>query len=290
MSADAAQPSGWPRPSFSGFCPSSTVSQTSSRPLPTGWLIFWAIVLCATLAGFMALGIWQIQRMHWKHDLIARVGSFLNAPPVSAPGPDTWGSMQADQDEYRRVILQGTWLDHEILVQANTQLGPGFWVMTPLQRNDGSIVFINRGFVDAAHRDPALRGENQANGPAQVEGLLRLSQPDGAFLRTNAPAEQRWYSRDTAAMAHTLGLSPVAPYFVDQSDPMAGPVRVNADDLPASALAPPQHWPVPGLTIVHFRDHHLSYALTWFGLAAMTAAALVYGAHLERRRRAGRRS
>ncbi|MGB3424412.1 MAG: SURF1 family cytochrome oxidase biogenesis protein, partial [Castellaniella sp.] len=117
-------------------------------------------------------------------------------------------------------------------------------------------------------------------GPVRIEGLLRLSQLGGGFLRDNAPAEGRWYSRDVAAMARSLGLSSVAPYFIDQS----------ADDGAAADTARPARWPVPGLTVVHFRDEHLSYALTWYALAAMTAAAMAYGARQEwRRRRAARR-
>ena len=38
-------------------------------------------------------------------------------------------------------------------------------------------------------------------------------------------------------------------------------------------IAPLPVEPVPGLTVVQFRNHHLGYALTWFVLAAMTAGA-----------------
>ena len=258
------------------------MSQRPSRPLSSGWLVLWTSLLAAALGGFVALGTWQVQRMHWKHALIARVDGFLRAPPVAAPGPDAWAGLRPDQDEYRRVELRGVLLDREILVQANTRLGAGFWVMTPLRRADGDIVFVNRGFVDAAHRDPGGRGAPPPAGPVRIEGLLRLSEPGGGFLRGNAPAEGRWYSRDVAAMARSLGLSSVAPYFVDQS---AG----DGAGTDAAATAPAR-WPVPGLTVVHFRDEHLSYALTWYALAAMTAAAMAYGARQEwRRRRAARR-
>ncbi|WP_368641816.1 SURF1 family protein [Castellaniella ginsengisoli] len=250
--------------------------QRPSRPLPTGWFVLWTVLLAVALGGFMALGTWQVHRMYWKHALIARVDGFQHAPPTPAPGAEAWSGLRGELDEYRRVALQGVLLNHEILVQANTRLGAGFWVMTPLRRDDGSIVFINRGFVDAAHRDPGRRGETPPAGPIRIEGLLRFSQPGGGFLRSNAPAEGRWYSRDVAAMAQFLGLQPVAPYFVDQS-------ANGAADIHAPA---PRRWPVPGLTVVHFRDAHLSYALTWYALAAMTAAAMVYGARQEWRRRA----
>ncbi len=254
------------------------MSQRPSRPLPTGWLVLWTVLLAAALGGFVALGTWQIHRMHWKHALIARVDGFLRAPPVAAPGPRAWAGLRADRDEYRRVELRGVLLDREILVQANTRLGAGFWVMTPLWRDGGGYVFINRGFVDAAHRDPARRGEAPPAGPVRIEGLLRLSQPGGGFLRSNAPTEGRWYSRDVAAMARSLGLSPVAPYFVDQS--AEGGAAAPEDAFQAE----PPRWPVPGLTVVRFRDEHLGYALTWYALAAMTAAAMAYGARQEWRR------
>ena len=82
-------------------------------------------------------------------------------------------------------------------------------------------------------------------------------QPGGGFLRTNAPAEDRWHSRDVAAIAAARGLTPVAPYFVD-----------------ADATPNPGGFPVGGLTVVRFSDNHLVYAATWFALAAMLAGAL----------------
>src|SRR5690606_7743325 len=100
----------------------------------------------------------------------------------------------------------------------------------------------------------------------------------GGSLRGNVPAENRWYSRVVTAMARFLGLSPVAPYFVDQSADGAA-----ADSVPENPL----RWPVPGRTIVHLPSEPLAYALTWYALAAMTAAALAYGTRQEWRRRRG---
>ena len=101
-----------------------------------------------------------------------------------------------------------------------------------------------------------------------MTGLLRASEPDGAFLRANAPDEGRWYSRDVAAIARARGLSDVAPYFID-----------------ADATPNPGGHPVGGLTVVRFRDSHFSYALTWFGLSILSLAG---GAIVLRNRRGSR--
>ena len=223
-----------------------------SRRRAAGWLLpalclFFALV-------FGVLGVWQVQRLRWKLDLIDRVETRLAQPAVSIPA-----TMDPEQFEYRRVRVRGTFLhDRETLVEALTERGAGHWVMTPLQTERGTIL-INRGFVpkgQAAAR-PAQK--------VQVEGLVRLSEPKGRFLRANRPAEDRWYSRDVGAIAKARGLAHVAPYFID-----AGPT-------PAGEL------PVGGLTVVRFRNSHLLYALTWFALAALS----IWGLLLTRRQSRG---
>ena len=208
-------------------------------------------------AGFLALGIWQVERLGWKEALLARVERNVNGTPAPAPGPAQWPQL-THEDEYRRVELQGHLdFDREVAASATTELGGGYWVLTPLRTEQGAWVLVNRGFVP-----PELRGKAPRGAPEQrLTGLLRLSEPGGRLLQKNDPAAGRWYSRDVAAIAAAQGLSgPVAPYFVDL---VATPGAVPA-------------WPRPGLTVLRFRNDHLAYALTWFALAAMMAAAMGY--------------
>ncbi|WP_431311051.1 SURF1 family protein [Methylobacterium nigriterrae] len=220
------------------------------------------IGLAALLAvlGLVGLGTWQIERRAWKLDLIARVESRIHAAPAPAPGPAAWPRI-SPEDAYRRVRARGTFLhESETLVQAVTELGGGFWVITPLRTPDGTVL-VNRGFVPADRRDAETRRAGEVAGEATVTGLLRISEPHGAFLRANDPAANRWTSRDVAAIAAARGLGTVAPYFID-----------------ADAAPNPGGLPVGGLTVVAFRNDHLVYALTWFALALMAAggAALLF--------------
>ena len=208
----------------------------------------------AVFAGFIALGTWQLQRRVWKLDLIARVEQRIHAPAVAAPGPAQWPAMNVASDEYRRVEARGVFLaGQDTLVQASTDLGSGFWVLTPMRLNDGGLVLVNRGFVASMTSAAPVPA-----GPAAIDGLLRMSQPGGGFLRHNDAAANRWYSRDVQAIAAARGLDGVAPYFID------------ADAAPGNR---PQAEPVGGLTVISFPNNHLVYALTWFALALMTAAA-----------------
>ena len=207
-----------------------------------------ALVCLLLAAGFTALGVWQLERRAWKLDLIARVEARIHAPPRLL----TDLSGLSDADAYRRVRLRGAFQnDRETLVQALTERGAGWWVMTPLRTPAGTVL-VNRGFVPAPYRDPATRPP--PTGTVEVTGLLRASEPGGGFLRSNDPGSGRWYSRDVAAIARARGLGEVAPVFIDaEATPGAG-------------------YPVGGLTVVAFRNAHLVYALTWFGLAGLSLA------------------
>ncbi|PWC48237.1 Surfeit locus 1 family protein [Azospirillum sp. TSA6c] len=239
------------------------------RARPAWALALFGLLALAGIAGLTALGIWQLERRVWKLDLIERVDARIHASPVPAPGPEAWASVRAASDEYRRVAVTGRFLnDREALVQAVSDLGGGFWVMTPLVTDRGFTVLVNRGFVPPDKRDPATRADGQPQGEVTVAGLLRLTEPKGGFLRSNDPAAGRWYSRDVAAIAAANGLEQAAPYFID-----------------ADGTRNPGGWPVGGLTVVSFPNSHLGYALTWFALDLMLIGAVLFVVRSEMRRR-----
>nr|WP_211105725.1 SURF1 family protein [Azospirillum melinis] len=243
------------------------------RARPAWALALFGLLALAGIAGLTALGIWQLERRVWKLDLIERVDARIHASPVPAPGPEAWASVTAASDEYRRVAVTGRFLnDRETLVQAVSDLGGGFWVMTPLVTDRGFTVLVNRGFVPPDKRNPATRADGQPHGQqggeVTVAGLLRLTEPKGGFLRSNDPAAGRWYSRDVAAIATATGLTDVAPYFID-----------------ADGTRNPGGWPVGGLTVVSFPNSHLGYALTWFALDLMLVGAVLFVIRSEMRRR-----
>ena len=104
-------------------------------------------------------------------------------------GPASWRDFSAETAAYTHVDVSGTLLnDREILVQAVTELGAGFWSLTPLRTDAGWTALINRGFVPQDRR-LADSGRNGEASRATVTGLLRPSEPGGAFLRSNDPAQ-----------------------------------------------------------------------------------------------------
>ena len=234
--------------------------QRSSRERALHW--GWAFCALVLFSGFAALGTWQVQRRAWKLDLIERVNQRVSAPAVDAPAVSDWPRLNAANDEYRHVRLTGRFLTGlDTKVQAVTNIGTGFWLLSPFQAGDGSVVLVNRGFVPP-EGTPAAPPSSASGTNLIVTGLLRLTEPHGGFLRANDPVAGRWFSRDVAAIAQARGLRHAAPYFVD------------ADAAPAGS-APDAAAPVGGLTVIAFHNSHLVYAITWYALALMVAGAAI---------------
>lgn len=214
------------------------------------------ILLCLLALGFTALGMWQVRRLAWKEALIARVEAGTKASPVDAAAIPP---ASAKALEYRAVRLKGVYDPAGLaLVTGTSDLGSGYWVLAPLRLADGRAFYVNRGFVAVGSKVVEARRALPI-GPVSVTGLLRLSEPGGAWLRANRPAEGRWYSRDIAAIAAQGGVKAQDGFFVDART-----------ETPRSANAP-----VAGLTVIHFANNHLVYALTWFSLGLLSVAAMV---------------
>ncbi|MFC5462986.1 SURF1 family protein [Massilia niabensis] len=246
--------------------PAGALAPGAARPRSVVRVVL-AVIALLLIVLFAGLGTWQVQRLQWKLALIERVESRVRASPVAPPAPARWAQVSKESDEYRHVRLAGHFLyEYSTPVQAVSELGAGFWLLTPLCTADGSTVLVNRGFIpaaDARARYPARRADGNAcragAAPHTFTGLLRITEPGGGFLRENDPVKNRWFSRDVAAIAAARGLANVAPYFVDAArgqDPADAPER-----------------PVGGLTVIQFQNNHLVYAITWYALALMVIGA-----------------
>lgn len=243
-----------------------------------GLVVFFAF----NITLFTSLGIWQVNRLAWKADLIERVEARVHAVPQTAPLPAQWDGLSIDNSEYSAVQLNGQWIDgKEVTVYANTDLGPGYWVMAPMQvQADHSaqpahaVIWVNQGFVPTALRQAPRPSAAAQGANVQVTGLLRWPEKDNLFLRENVPAEERWYRRWPHELSQARGLTQAtAPYFID------------AFASPAVA-AGAEEWPRGGMTQIQFRNNHLSYAITWFILALLNVAALAYVLLFDKKRSA----
>ena len=215
----------------------------------------------AAFALLVSLGNWQMRRLAWKEDLVTKIEARVHAPAVPLAPETEWPTLDPETYEYRHVNARGIF-EHskEILVfrasGPNDGLSqPGYVVMTPLRLESGAYVLVARGFVTEAYKAPQSRPQGQLQGTVAVAGLMRAPEPRNSFTPADNPEKGLWYTRDPAAMATVLNLSRAAPFSID------------ADVAPL-----PGGWPKAGVTVVSITNDHLSYALTWYGLAVTLVA------------------
>ncbi|WP_244438603.1 SURF1 family protein [Hyphomicrobium nitrativorans] len=184
----------------------------------------------ATLVAFsimVALGNWQMERLHWKEGLVAAIESGLKKEPVALEEPaDAWKDLR--KEEYRPVTVSGRFLhEHERHLFATDHGQMGWHIYTPLETGGGRILFVNRGFVPDVLKDPATRPDGQITGTVTVKGLVRAPGVQGSFEPDRDPAKNVWHWRDLAGMIASMGIegawTRMMPFFVDATAEPANP-------------------------------------------------------------------
>ncbi|PHH66401.1 hypothetical protein CDD81_7456 [Ophiocordyceps australis] len=209
-----------------------------------------------------ALGTWQVQRLGWKTDLIAKLEDRLVRPPLPLP-PHVDPAAIHDFD-YRRVVAVGCFRhDQEMLIGPRMRDGKdGYMVITPLERQDASTVLVNRGWISKLHRDQASRPDSLPRGQVVVQGLLREPWKKNMFTPENRPQTSQFFFPDVNQMAALTGSQPVwievtmEPEFMRLMD-------YEARGIPYGRPAE-----------VNLRNNHAQYIFTWYGLCAATSVML----------------
>ena len=220
-----------------------------------------SLLAFAAFALLVTLGVWQLNRLAWKRDLLARIEALNSTPGL--PLETALERSHAGEDvEYLRVVADCPGLDQAPYLKLFTvrERVAGFRAVSVCRVSNGPYgsVLVDRGFVadaDAARLPgpTAERAEHRA-----VVGLLHEASPPTFVTPKNRPAENRWFSRDVETMGQALGARSPAPLFLMLESP------------PAVGFGP-----VPAPLPVQISNRHLGYAITWFGLALALAGVYV---------------
>ncbi len=225
---------------------------------PLGFTLAVVVGLVVTIG----LGIWQLERLSWKEQLIAeRQVAFEHSavPLMMVENPSS--------EPYRRVRLNGTFRhDREMYRGALSPRGnPGYHVLTPLETEDGAVLLINRGWIPLELKDPASRLDGQIEGVVDIEAVIRRDGRPGPLVPDNRPEEKFWFYIDLAAMSRYAGTDDLGNFYLD-----AGP------------QANPGGFPIGGQTKIYLPNDHFQYALTWFALAlGLIGVFVVYSTRKE---------
>ncbi len=231
----------------------------TSRRQANRFAVIPAAATALGIAILIGLGVWQIQRLHWKEGLLARIAALQSAPPEpldvvmrrAADGLDVdYSRVQADCPDiettpYLRLYsVKDGFAGNRIIAACRLADGPY------------GAILVDRGFV--AQGLKPTPGQTLST---PIVGILRKGDARNLVTPPDDPAQNLWYGRDIAAMAGALGVSRPAPTYLMLEQPPPPP-------------GGPQIAPLP----TDIPNNHLQYAITWFGLAV--ALAGVYLASL----------
>ncbi len=208
------------------------------------WPAVSTVVMLAVLCG---LGVWQVRRLHWKTALLARIDAAERAPGVPLP---------AEPLAFQKVRLSGPLAPavgrYGVEVR-DTPRGAvlGSQVVGVLEPQGKPAVVTLLGWLpDAAPFAPPA-------GDMTVEGFIRPPVRPGLFSPADDVRGRRFYTLDPAVIGPALGVAVVASFSIARLGP----------PNPDPGLAP-----VPAAALPRPPNDHLSYAITWFGLAATLLA------------------
>jgi surfeit locus 1 family protein len=193
-------------PSFVSILDRPAKMARSGKQHGPGLIILAIIPLTAFI-----LGCWQVQRLGWKTDLVARFEDRLTFPPLELPL--RIDESMLDAFDYRRVYAKGRLRhDQEMLIGPRILDGEeGYTVITPLERTDerGNVhkILCCRGWIkkDTAPQWFRKNSGGLPEGEVMIEGLLRIPPKGNMFTPKNEPEKGKWFFPSVEEMAEYTG-------------------------------------------------------------------------------------
>ena len=262
---------------------SASSSSSSSSQDYLGITFFTGICL-----GTACLGTWQVQRYYWKIGVIEDSKRMLKEPVSTLPIggeqfqlPELVGELKG-----RRVAVTGRYEhDREVLVgprsapaglfgapaQGMAMNPQGYFVFTPFRREDGTVVFVNRGWIS-----DAVEAWDRPKGLVTEIAVVGSCEKSGTFSPENNPSCGKLLWLEGAALLAASGhkgldSTVVLERIVPDDEKMEYyPACRRASDLDKHHVTP---------------ETHAVYAVTWYSLCAFGLAATYHMFRKKARRR-----
>ena len=203
---------------------------------------YWGMILLGIVGTvtLMGLGVWQLQRLAWKTEILAQIERKILAPAINIPA-------QLEPATHDLLPVRGTGHyigDQTVRVLVSQKIyGAGYRLIDAFELNDGRKIMVDRGFTSVRANMPVM-----PKGSGQVTGNLQWPQEIDSFTPDNDLAANIWFARDVAKLSAHLQTEPVLLVLRNSS---------FADDAAT---------PLPKMS-ANIPNDHLNYALTWFSLA-----------------------
>jgi surfeit locus 1 family protein len=215
------------------------------------------------LVVLLGLGSWQVKRLFWKQALLAEIAQAEAAEPIPLAQLEARGT----PSPFMKISATGTFLRDETALYGaevrDVASGPamGAQLIEPMREVNGELILVDRGWVPLSRTGPL----DQPTGEVTVSGYVRLGDTQHWFSATDDPSARRFFTLDPHAIGVAIGQPDIRPFVL---------VALGAGSGAGIIV---RHWPDPALHLPQPPNNHLSYAITWYGLAvALLAIFLIW--------------
>jgi surfeit locus 1 family protein len=211
----------------------------------------------------LSLGSWQVKRLFWKQALLAQIAQAEAAAPLPLARIDAHGT----PSPFMKISATGTFLPNETALYGaevrDVAPGPGMGgpamgaqLIEPMREVNGELILVDRGWVPLSRTGPL----DQPTDEVTVSGYVRLGDTQHWFSAADDPSSRRFYTLDPRAIGTALGLADIRPFVL---------VALAAGTRPGLIV---DRWPDPAQHLPRPPNNHLSYVITWYGLAVALLA------------------
>jgi len=222
-------------------------------------LLWPGLMTAAMLVVLLGLGTWQVRRLVWKQGILAQIEHAELADPVPLTPADTPPS------PFAKVSVTGTWRpDATALYGAEVRdiaSGPamGAQMIEALRESSGNTILVDRGWVPLSRPGPL----DQQTGEVTVSGYIRFGDKTGWFSAVDDSAGRHFFTLDPNTIGNAMGQPNLYPFVL---------VALAAGAEPGPIV---ESWPDPARHLPRPPNNHLSYAITWYGLAVALLAIFI---------------
>lgn len=217
------------------------------------WLI--SIITFLVVSVFVSLGIWQLHRAEEKKQRL------FNAMQFDQQAPRPWHYPQQKPAAYEKIIVQGRFLSHLLLLDNQHQDHRlGYHVISPFVLTSGAIILVDRGWVAAA-----LSRRQLPNIDTPIEPLTLLGHvyyPSTNRLLLGTVLEKK---KDKIAVVEWLDLKVISQFIHKRLEPFI--LRLDKKE-PFGFV---REWPIVSMP----PERHYAYAMQWFALAFVTLVLFI---------------
>lgn len=210
------------------------------------------------LSLFIALGVWQIHRYHYKKFLLQKFQQAAHSQPLALSTIKNFNNIR-----FQHVRARGYYINDKTMLVQNRihQQQLGFEVLTPFQiEGSQKVLLVNRGWVPMppSQKAPFIKS---VNGTQIISGVINVLDKHIFILGKNILYPSKW-----PLIMQKIDLGEIAKLTHFQLYPFV--LRLDANQANGYV----REWKPINVK----PQRHVGYALQWFGLAFALIIAYLF--------------